>query len=136
MGISPPALDGVAFQHFKEQTCATARAMHFFPRDPIARAHGLAFLTPAFADADATERSPGEAIVVPRKLKVCPWLRWPVVDTESQIFIDAVWLDNLAWIHFPFWIPNRFEFPERAHQLVAEHFGQQFSPRLSVSVFA
>src|SRR5271157_273548 len=65
-------------------------------------------------------------------------LRFPgtIAGAKAQIGVERVCIDNLAGIHLPVRIPNALEFPERAHDLLAKHDGQQFAARLAISMFS
>src|SRR5271166_1756230 len=69
-------------------------------------------------------------------MEVRLWLPWFVVRAQTQILIQLVGLNDLAGIHFPLRIPERFELPESLHQLRTKHFRQQFRARLTVAMLA
>src|SRR6185503_8771182 len=58
-----------------------------------------------------------------------------VVCAETKILIDSVRIYDFAGIHFPFAVPDRFEFTKRPDEVVAEHFRQEFRARLPVAMF-
>ena len=45
----------------------------------------------------------------------------PIVGTGPQVFVEPVRVHHLSRIHFPLWVPYRFELAEGLHQLIAEH---------------
>src|SRR5512132_3650967 len=61
--------------HLKEQMGAPARGMHLFARDSIARTHGAAAISPAFANADATQSRVRKAALVPSSKRTSPCTR-------------------------------------------------------------
>src|SRR5450755_4018852 len=63
-------------------------------------------------------------------------LRLPgiVTRSESQIFVEAIRIDELARIHLPIGIPQQFELAEGLHQFGTKHLGQKFAARLPVSM--
>src|SRR5450755_14205 len=65
-------------------------------------------------------------------------LRLPgiVTRSESQIFVEAIRIDELARIHLPIGIPQRFELAESLHQFRSKHLRQKFAARLPVSMLA
>src|ERR1019366_7540707 len=52
------------------------------------------------------------------------------------IFVEAIGIDELARVHLPIGIPERFELAESLHELRAKHFGKQFTAGLPISVLA
>src|SRR5438309_2740999 len=77
-----------------------------------------------------------KAAVVLRILEMS--LRFPgmVISAEPQILVDAIWIDNLAGIHLPIWVPDRFEFAKGLNQLLTKRFVEELGFRLAVAVLA
>ncbi len=59
-----------------------------------------------------------------------------IAGAEAEIFVETIGIDELARVHLPVGIPQRFELAEGLHQFGAKHFGQKFAASLTVSVFA
>ena len=57
-----------------------------------------------------------------------------VIRTETQVFIDAIRIDDLARVHLPIRVPNGFEFTKGFNQFWTEHLVEKFRFRLAVSV--
>src|SRR5207249_10312959 len=106
------------------------------PCGPVARTHRPALVTAAFADADTSNSRKREAPVVLWKTEVRHWLRGLIVSAQTQILIDAVRIDDLAWIHQAVRIPDALELTERVYELWPEHLRQEFRFGLAVAVFA
>src|SRR5437868_6612145 len=96
--------------------------MHLLTRHHEARTHRAALDATAIANSDATKRRFGEAAAFVRELKVRRRLRWVVVRAESKILIEPIGVHDLARVHLPIGIPDRFEFAERFDQFGTEHF--------------
>src|SRR5579884_2069757 len=90
----------------------------------------------AFARADAAVGRESEAAVVLGKRKVRFGLPRLVVHAPAQVFVELVRVRDLPRIHFVLGIPNLLELPERLHELVAVHDGEQLAARLTVAVLA
>jgi len=106
------------------RTGAAASRMHLFACDSIAWAHRTDVFTPAFANSDAAQRGAREAaLIVTGKLEVSLQLRRTIIDTQPQVFIRPVGLDDFSGIHFPIRIPDRLELMEGTHEFRTEHFG-------------
>src|SRR4051794_34172416 len=101
--VTPAVADDFAIHHLPEQVSAAAGGMHFLASDHVAGAHGVlmtaAILAATLADADAAQRGAREAALVIGIFEVGVGLPGLVVGAESQVFIDAIRLDNLAWVH-------------------------------------
>src|SRR5579871_5390397 len=104
--------------------------MLFFASDHIAGAHGAAIVTTADAGADATFGCIREAVMILRKMEVRRRILRMIAGAETQIFIDAVWIDDFAGIHFPVGIPNRFELAKRFDNFGAVHAREKLASRL------
>jgi hypothetical protein len=92
----------------------------------------------AFADPHAAQGGAGEAaVVVPPKIaETGLHPRRVVGDPQPEVLVGAVGVDHLAGVHLAVRVPDRLEFPERLHQLLAVHLGQQLGARLAVAVLA
>ena len=58
-----------------------------------------------------------------------------IVSTYAQILSDIIRIDDLAGIHLPIGIPDRFELAESLDQFRPKHLWQQPGARLSIAVF-
>ena len=134
--VLPALIERVAVQHLEEQARASARRVRLLPCGPVARAHRPALVPAAFADADTPNSRKREAPVVLWKTEVGQWLRGLIVRAQTQILIDAVRIDDLAWIHQAVGIPDALELTERVYELWPEHLRQEFRFGLPVAVFA
>ena len=84
------------FGHLPEQVSAAASGVLFVARDAEARTHHSAFVAAALADSDAAQRSGRQAAMVVGKFEMRLRLPWIVARAKSQIFIEAIRLDQLA----------------------------------------
>src|SRR5206468_1808030 len=134
--VLPAPSERVTVQHLEEQARASARRVCLLPSGPVARAHRPALVPAAFADADTPNSREREAPMVLWKPEVRHWLRGLIVGAQTQILIDAVRIDDLAWIHQAVGIPDALELTERVHQLWPEHLRQEFRFGLPVAMFA
>ncbi len=78
----------------------------------------------------------GQAAVVLGKLEMGLRLPGPVTRAQTQVFIHAVGLHHLAWIHFPGRVPGRLELAEGLNEFRSEHARQHFGARLAVAMLA
>ncbi len=131
----PAVFDEVAFGHLPKQVGATAGGVLFLTRDAVAWTHHSAGIVAAFADSHAAPGGRGQAAVVVGQVEVRLRLPGIVARAETQIFVEAVGIDELARIHLPIGIPERFELAESLHEFRAKHFGKQFAAGLPVSMF-
>src|SRR5207244_11057245 len=83
--------------------------MFLFLRHAKAGAHHSTLVTPAFPHSNTTLGGAGKAAVILRKLKMHFWLPRPIVRPKAKIFIQPVWLNELARIHLPLGIPDSLE---------------------------
>src|SRR6185503_17346090 len=93
---------------------ATARGVLLLVQDAVARAHGAALFAAAFADANAAQGGAGETLAVEREFEMR--FRFPrmILGAEPEIDVAAPRFHDFAGVHFPFGIPDFFEFNERA----------------------
>src|SRR5947209_4311657 len=100
---------------------AATRGVFFFARDHEARTHHAVVHAAAFADADAAQHRAFDAPFVVWKFEI--GLRRPraIVGAETKIFGWMIRSDDLAGVHLPLRIPQRFEFAECVHELFTEH---------------
>src|ERR1051326_5006427 len=59
-----------------------------------------------------------------------------VMGTNAQILVERIWINHLARVHLPIGVPDRLELTKGLNQLLTEHLGQEFSPRLPIAMFA
>src|SRR5208283_4050270 len=111
---------------------AAARAVDLFASRHVTGTHCLVIRTvgafpAALSYADAAQSGVGKAAVVLGKLEMS--LRFPgtIADTQPEIRVEWVGVDDLAGIHLPFRVPDALEFPECVHDLLAKHDRQQFA---------
>src|ERR1043166_873820 len=102
----------------------------------VTRTHRAAVMLPANARADATFRCRRETVLVVGILEVSFNLWWIPVGAEPQILVDTIRINELAGIHLPLRIPDGLKLPKRFDHFRVEHSRQQFTTRLSVTVFA
>src|SRR5690348_5522984 len=100
---------------------AATRGMLFLQGGTIARTHGALLVAAALADTDAAKGGLIEASAVLQVVEVRNRLDGAIVGAEAQVFIDAVGIDDFARIHFPFRIPESFEFAKGLDQFFAVH---------------
>ncbi|MCA9158839.1 MAG: hypothetical protein KDA72_10960 [Planctomycetales bacterium] len=88
-------------------------------------AHHSAFVSPTFADADATVDGFGARSTIIGELKVSlrRYIRMVVFRPMTQVLVGRVRIDHFAGIHLSLRIKNGFEFAKRVHQLLTIHFG-------------
>ena len=136
----PAVVDDLAVHHLEEHPGPAARGILFVPRHHVAGTHRSVFFTPAGADADASQRRAGEAVLVSQIGKMGLGLRRIVVRAEAQIVGDPIGrafeIDEFPGVHAIGWIPDSLELGERLHQFRTEHFGQEFTASLAVAMFA
>ena len=136
MLIAPAIGEYIPLQHLKEQAGTSTRAMLFFTGDHVAGAHGAAIHAAALPHADAAQGSSGETSFIIRKCEVCSGLSRVVGGAEAQVFVKAIRVDNLTWIHLPIWIPDSLELAKCLHEFRTIHFGEQFRTCLAISMFS
>src|SRR5207248_8897701 len=107
---------------------------HLFPSHHVAGAHGAFFVFAALAHAHTARGYMREIAVVFRVRKIGFYLRRIVVSSQAQVFIQAVWINLLAWIHLPIRVPYSFELAECLNQLWPEHLDQQLASGLSIAM--
>src|SRR5438477_11474156 len=109
MFIAPTVAYDVAMHHLPEKMGATARGVHLLPRDHVAGTHRVLLAFASFpttlAHADATQCRIGEAAVIVGKFEIGRRLPRTIVRTQTQVFVDAIGVDDLSRIHLPVWIP-------------------------------
>src|SRR4051794_24578467 len=105
---------------------ASPRGVPLFMRHHKTGAHGVTFgrsriFSPAFANAHATQRGMCKAAVVLWILKMSRRVPGMVIGPEAQILVDTVRIDDLARIHLPVRVPDRFEFTKSLDEFLPEH---------------
>src|ERR1700674_3764355 len=134
--VLPAVFDDVALRHLPEQVGAAAGGVLFVARDAKARTHDSAFVAAALADSNAAQGSGRQAAVVVGKFEMRLGLPGIIAGTEAEILVEAIRFDELAWVHLPIGIPERFELAEGLHNFRPKHFGKKLGAGLPVSVFA
>src|SRR5438045_3926298 len=110
--------------------------MFLLHRGPVARAHRLLMLPPAFTDSDVPQAGIREAVSVLEEMEMRVNARWVVVRAKTQVLIDAIRVHEFSRIHLPFRIPHALELAESVEQFVPEHLIKVLSLRLTVAVLA
>src|SRR5437868_6718087 len=139
--VAPAIANYVAVQHLPKVMSAPARGVPFFVRDHEAGTHGVvvrfsSVFAPAFANANAAQRGMGKAAVIFGPLEMGFGFPRPVCSPQAQVLVHTVGVDNLARIHLPLRVPNRFELAECIDEFRAEHLMEELASRLSVAVLA
>src|SRR6266567_8244717 len=100
--IMPSIVYDVAVHHLPEQMCSPARGVHLFPRDHVARTHCVLLTFAIFPAALAYPNAPqccvSEAAVIFWKLEVGGRIPRFVIRTQTQVFVDAIWIHDFPWI--------------------------------------
>src|SRR5581483_2889585 len=110
--------------------------MFLLPSNAKAWAHHSAVILSTCADANAAKCCPSQAALVVGKFEVRFGAPRLVIRSESQVFVQLVWANELSRIHLPVWIPKRFEFGKCLDQLGTEHLWIEFRARLPIAMFA
>src|SRR5438105_1783886 len=95
-----------AANHFAQQTRAPTRRVFLFECHHITWTHRSTFVLTTDAGANTTFGCRRETLMIVRKSKLRVDLWWIPVRPEAQIFVNTIWIDQLAGIHFPFRIPD------------------------------
>ncbi len=123
-------------QQLKQQVRAPARAVLFFLRSHVTRAHGAAVIFSARAEPNASQRGFCQRAVVLGKLEVRFRFERAIVRAEPQVFRRQMRIHHFVGIKLVVRVPGALEFSERLHQLRTEHFWKQRRSRLPIAVFA
>src|SRR5439155_4586082 len=131
----PAICDHPALQHLPKQSRPSARRMLLLHSHAIARAHRLMPGLAALADADTAKYGARKTSLVFRPMEMRRDIGGAIVSADAQILSDIIRIDDLAGIHPPFGIPNRFELAKSLNQFRPEHLWQQPGARLSIAMF-
>src|SRR5919108_3256320 len=110
--------------------------MHLLARDHITRAHGIllafAIHAPAFSHPYAAQRRMREAAMIFGIPEISGWIPRLIICAQAQVLVDTIWINNLAWVHLPVWVPDRLELAEGLDQFRSKHLVKEFSLGLTI----
>src|SRR5579864_4897276 len=118
-----------------------ARGVPLLMRHHETRAHSVVIrlgcvLPPTFTHAYTAQCGMGKATFVVWIFEMRFWLPWVVVRSKSQVFINAIRINDFSRIHLPIGVPDGFELTECLDQFCSEHLAEKFSTRLPVTVLS
>src|SRR4029077_16665107 len=131
--VLPAVTQYFALQQLKQHMRAASRAVLFFTRGHVARAHGAAIIFSTGSDPDASQCGFRERTVIFGELKMRLGLAWMVVRAKAQVFCRQIRIHHLMRVELVFGIPGALEFPECLHKLRTKHPWKQSSARLPVA---